>query len=514
MLRKTGYSRPHTVHCGPEGIYISTLGGAGADGTRGAARRLHHGLRELRDPAADGRSTAARRSCTTTSGGTCRATTWCRANGACRRSSRTASSPKTCSATGTATRCTSGICARAGTCRPSTSAPTTRWRWRSARRTIRRANTASSAWSSTPPTSKARSGPGTARTASSTRKKTATIPPEPADAALLPPLLKGFGAVPPLISDIDLSLDDRFLYVACWGTGELRQYDVTDPMQPKLAGSVRIGGIARHDTHPNGTAFGGGPQMTEISRDGKRVYFTNSLYSSWDTQFYPDGVPGVQVMCNVGADGGIALDPEFFVDFGGDYGAHQMRLKAATARPIRSATRRPDVGSARDARRQRGGALARGRRDRRLSRPQPGDGLAARGRQRHGGAPRLGGVRDLAAARRRPLARDGGGAGAVRAARLVRWRGAARSASAPACWCCCSALYRLVDRRHPRCLARVRPTQLALWSFLMAHRARRRADAAAVRARAVRAGAQASSAAATAGGSAQRSPSRRCTRWR
>jgi selenium-binding protein 1 len=26
LLRKTGYSRPHTVHCGPEGIYVSTLG--------------------------------------------------------------------------------------------------------------------------------------------------------------------------------------------------------------------------------------------------------------------------------------------------------------------------------------------------------------------------------------------------------------------------------------------------------------------------------------------------------
>ena len=30
---KTGYSRPHTIHCGPEGIYISTLGGGGKDGT-------------------------------------------------------------------------------------------------------------------------------------------------------------------------------------------------------------------------------------------------------------------------------------------------------------------------------------------------------------------------------------------------------------------------------------------------------------------------------------------------
>jgi methanethiol oxidase len=35
VFKKTGYSRPHTVHCGPEGIYVSTLGGAGKDGTEG-----------------------------------------------------------------------------------------------------------------------------------------------------------------------------------------------------------------------------------------------------------------------------------------------------------------------------------------------------------------------------------------------------------------------------------------------------------------------------------------------
>ena len=34
----------------------------------------------------------------------------------------------------------------------------------------------------------------------------------------------------------------------------------------------------------------GGPQMVEVSRDRKRVYFTNSLYGAWDDQFYPDGV--------------------------------------------------------------------------------------------------------------------------------------------------------------------------------------------------------------------------------
>jgi hypothetical protein len=35
IFRKTGYSRPHTVHCGPEGIYVSTLGGGGKNGTDG-----------------------------------------------------------------------------------------------------------------------------------------------------------------------------------------------------------------------------------------------------------------------------------------------------------------------------------------------------------------------------------------------------------------------------------------------------------------------------------------------
>ena len=69
-------------------------------------------------------------------------------------------------------------------------------------------------------------------------RKVIEIPAEPADADDLPPLLKGFRAVPPLVTDINLSLDDRFLYVSCWGTGELRQYDVSDPFNPK---SDRLG---------------------------------------------------------------------------------------------------------------------------------------------------------------------------------------------------------------------------------------------------------------------------------
>ena len=35
VLRKTGYGRLHSIHCGPHGIYVSTLGGGGPDGSDG-----------------------------------------------------------------------------------------------------------------------------------------------------------------------------------------------------------------------------------------------------------------------------------------------------------------------------------------------------------------------------------------------------------------------------------------------------------------------------------------------
>ena len=49
--------------------------------------------------------------------------------------------------------------------------------------------------------------------------------------------------MPPLVTDINLAVDDTFLYVSCWGTGELKQNDVSDPAHPREAGSVRFAGI-------------------------------------------------------------------------------------------------------------------------------------------------------------------------------------------------------------------------------------------------------------------------------
>ncbi len=161
--------------------------------------------------------------------------------------------------------------------------------------------------------------------------KVIEIPAEPADPEHLPPLLQGFKACPPLVTDIDLSLDDRFLYVSCWGTGEMRQYDVSDPFKPQLTGKVQIGGIVRRSSHPSAKKpLNGGPQMVELSRDGRRVYSTNSLYAAWDEQFYPDGIQGWMVKADVDPNGGLMLDPRFFVEFD-TLRPHQVHLEGGDA---------------------------------------------------------------------------------------------------------------------------------------------------------------------------------------
>jgi selenium-binding protein 1 len=162
-------------------------------------------------------------------------------------------------------------------------------------------------------------------------RKVIEIPAEAADPDLLPTLLKGFRAVPAFITDINLSLDDRYLYVSCFGTGELRQYDVSDPFNPVLKSTVQLGGIARRKAHPNNPdlPLNGAPQMVEISRDGKRVYVTNSLYRAWDDQFYPDGIRGWMAKLDVNGSG-MKLDPKLFMTFD-KFRPHQVRLQHGDA---------------------------------------------------------------------------------------------------------------------------------------------------------------------------------------
>jgi selenium-binding protein 1 len=163
-------------------------------------------------------------------------------------------------------------------------------------------------------------------------KEVISIPAEPADVDRLPPLLKGFKACPPLVTDIDLSVDDRYLYVSCWGTGAFHQYDVSDPFNPKLTGKLRIGGIVSQAAHPASKGpLRGGPQMVEVSRDGRRIYFTSSLYSAVDTQFYPDGVDGWMVKVHAQPEGGIEFDKDFFLSWPQGHLPHQVRLEGGDA---------------------------------------------------------------------------------------------------------------------------------------------------------------------------------------
>lgn len=161
--------------------------------------------------------------------------------------------------------------------------------------------------------------------------KVISIPAQPADPDELPPALKDFGAVPPLITDINLSLDDRWLYVSCWGIGELHRYDVSDPGAPRLTGKVELGGIVSSAPHPASGPLNGGPQMVEVSRDGRRVYLTNSLYSSWDAQFYSDGIEGWITKLDAGPDGSLEVDPHFIVTDLDGLRPRQVRLQGGDA---------------------------------------------------------------------------------------------------------------------------------------------------------------------------------------
>jgi methanethiol oxidase len=124
------------------------------------------------------------------------------------------------------------------------------------------------------------------------------------------------GGVPGLITDLVLSLDDRDLFFSNWLHGDLRHYDVSDFRNPVLRSQVWLGGLLGRDGgHPKASgALNGGPQMLQCSLDGQRVYVSNSLYSTWDNQFYPE-LRGWLTKLERQADGSYALDPGFYVDF-------------------------------------------------------------------------------------------------------------------------------------------------------------------------------------------------------
>jgi methanethiol oxidase len=93
--------------------------------------------------------------------------------------------------------------------------------------------------------------------------------------------------------DLRQSPDDRYLFVSCFVSDEIQQWDVSDLAKPKLVHTLRPG------VQPN---------MMHVTGDGKRMYITNSLLSTMDRtdQCWVK-------LAHITADG-MKLDPDFFVD--------------------------------------------------------------------------------------------------------------------------------------------------------------------------------------------------------
>ena len=110
-----------------------------------------------------------------------------------------------------------------------------------------------------------------------------------------------------MITDILVSMDDKYLYFSNWLHGDVRQYDITDRDHPRLTGQVFLGGSILSDSKVRvledpeleqqpepvclkGRRLDGAPQMLQLSLDGKRLYVTTSLFKPWDRQFYSEHV--------------------------------------------------------------------------------------------------------------------------------------------------------------------------------------------------------------------------------
>jgi selenium-binding protein 1 len=96
-----------------------------------------------------------------------------------------------------------------------------------------------------------------------------------------------------LPADLRQSPDDRFLYVSCFVSNEIQQWDVQNLEKPRLASTI-VPGVQ--------------PNMMHVTGDGKRMYITNSLLSTMDHA----GTFWIR-LAHIGPDG-MKMDPFFNID--------------------------------------------------------------------------------------------------------------------------------------------------------------------------------------------------------
>ena len=94
-------------------------------------------------------------------------------------------------------------------------------------------------------------------------------------------------------SFVNFSPDGKYLYVSCFASDEVQQWDVSDLKGPKLTSTLKPGEQ---------------PNMLHLTHDGQRMYITNSLLSTMDR------TDRCWVrLARVGPDG-LTLDKKFDVD--------------------------------------------------------------------------------------------------------------------------------------------------------------------------------------------------------
>ncbi|CAJ0603342.1 unnamed protein product [Cylicocyclus nassatus] len=132
--------------------------------------------------------------------------------------------------------------------------------------------------------------------------------------------------MPALLTDLVISMNDKFAYVAGWLHGCIWQLDIADPFRVSPLNKIVLGGFLggmcdafikspsvnnsknssefafdlgvvapRKTTVVCGVIFRGGPAFLQLSVDGKRLYAGNSFYKQWDAQFYPELIACVRV---------------------------------------------------------------------------------------------------------------------------------------------------------------------------------------------------------------------------
>ena len=136
--------------------------------------------------------------------------------------------------------------------------------------------------------------------------------------------------VPGLITDLVLSMDDRFLYFANWLHGDIRQYDVSDPAKPKLTGQLWLGGVlgkpsdAGRDAERRPATCSSSPTTAAGSTSPTRSTRPGTTSSTRSC------APGCCAI-NCDPNGGMEIDRDFFVDFhdrpDGPARAHEVRLQ-------------------------------------------------------------------------------------------------------------------------------------------------------------------------------------------